>query len=121
MNVLFERVYVCVCGRGYISLSVCPIRSSIRQSDQIDGHTNNPGGGRVVQRCWVNFQCLGALLIWITVGQGPIVLAVGAGGVVWTFFSHLPPLFFSPPHWRTARYRLKYCLKRPLSLKQPTN
>ena len=24
--------------------------------------------------------------IWITVGQEPIVLAVGAGGVVWTFF-----------------------------------
>ena len=23
--------------------------------------------------------------IWITVGQGPTVLAVGAGGVVWTF------------------------------------
>ena len=23
--------------------------------------------------------------IWITVGQGPIALAVGAGGVVWTF------------------------------------
>ena len=23
--------------------------------------------------------------IWMTVGQGPIVLAVGAGGVVWTF------------------------------------
>ena len=24
--------------------------------------------------------------IWITVGQGPTGLAVGAGGVVWTFF-----------------------------------
>ena len=23
--------------------------------------------------------------IWITVGQGPIALAVGAGGAVWTF------------------------------------
>ena len=28
----------------------------------------------------VNFQCQGVLLIWILVGQGPIVLAVGAGG-----------------------------------------
>ena len=37
-------------------------------------------GGRVVQRCWVNFQWRGVLLIWIIVGQGPIVLAVGAGG-----------------------------------------
>ena len=24
--------------------------------------------------------------IWISVGQGPTALAVGAGGVVWTFF-----------------------------------
>ena len=40
--------------------------------------------------CWVNFQCRGVLIIWIKVGQGPTALAVGAGGVVWTFFfSHL--------------------------------
>ena len=44
--------------------------------------TNRPAGrgGRVVRRCMVNFQCLGVLLIWIIVGQGPIALAVGAGG-----------------------------------------
>ena len=36
--------------------------------------------GRVVRRCWVNFQCRGVLLIWMVVGQGPIALAVGAGG-----------------------------------------
>ena len=41
---------------------------------------STPGGGRVVRSCWVNFQCLGVLLIWIIVGQGPIALAVGAGG-----------------------------------------
>ena len=33
----------------------------------------------------------GCPTIWITVGQGPIALAVGAGGVVWTFF-----IFFYP-------------------------
>ena len=44
------------------------------------------GGGRVEQRCWVNFQCQGVLLVWMIVEQGPIALAVGAGGVVWTFF-----------------------------------
>ena len=57
--------------------------------------------------------------ILITVGQGPIALAVG--GVVWTFLisSILSPL--SPSLWETARYRLKYCLKRPLNPKQPTN
>ena len=27
--------------------------------------------------------------IWISVGQGPTALVVGADGVVWTFYSHL--------------------------------
>ena len=54
-------------------------------------------GGRVVQWCWVNFQCRGVLLIWIRVGQGPTALAVGVGGVVWTFFlSSIFSLFFLP-------------------------
>ena len=39
------------------------------------------GGATVLE----NFQCWGVLLILIIVGQGPIVLAVGAGGVVFTF------------------------------------
>ena len=34
----------------------------------------------MVRRCWINFQCRGVLLIWMIVGQGPIALAVGAGG-----------------------------------------
>ena len=42
-----------------------------------------------MQWCWENFQGRGVLLSWITVGQGPTVLAAGAGGVVCTFFSHL--------------------------------
>ena len=54
------------------------------------------GGGRVVRRCWVNFQCRGVLLIWTIVGQGPIALAVGAGGGVFGhFFSRLSFLFLS--------------------------
>ena len=79
-------------------------------------------GGRVVRRCWVNFQCWGVLPTWIIVGQGPIVLAVGAGGGCLDIFSLIYPFsFLSPPLWETARYRLKYCLKGPLSPKQPTN
>ena len=79
-------------------------------------------GGRVVRWCWVNFQCRGVLLIWIRVGQGPAALAVGAGGVVWTiFFLVYHFSFLSPSVWETARYRLKYCLKGPLSPKQPIN
>ena len=75
-------------------------------------------GGRVVRRCWVNFQCRGVLLIWIIVGQGPIALAVGAGGGCLDIFSLIYHFFFlSPSLWETARYRLKYCLKGPLSPK----
>ena len=54
--------------------------------------------------------------IWMIVGQGPIALAVGAGGVVLDIFTRL----FSPfsPLWETARYRMKYCLKGPLYTNQ---
>ena len=56
--------------------------------------------------------------LWITVGQGPTALAVGEGGVVWTLFSLIYHFsFLSPSLWETARYRLKYCLKGPLSPK----
>ena len=52
------------------------------------------GGGRVVRRCWVKFQCRGVLLTWIVVGQGPTALAVGAGGgCLDIFFSRLSLLF----------------------------
>ena len=83
-----------------------------------------PGGGdgRVVRRCWVNFQFRGVLLIWIIEGQGPIALTVGAGGGCLDIFSLIFHFsFLSPSLWETARYRLKYCLKGPLSPKQPTN
>ena len=66
--------------------------------------------------CWVNFQYRGDLLIWIIDRQGPTVLAIGAGGGCLDIFSPL-----SPSLWETARYRLKYSLKGPLSPKQLTN
>ena len=58
--------------------------------------------------------------IWITVRQGPIALAVGAGGggLDILLSSILSPL--SPSLWETARYRLKYCLKGPLNPKHPS-
>ena len=59
---------------------------------------------------------------WMIVGQGPIVLAVGAvGGIVWTFLLSSMFSLLILPLWETARYRLKYCLKGPLNPKQPTN
>ena len=60
--------------------------------------------------------------IWITVGQGPTALAVGAGGGCLDIFTLIYPFFpLSPSLWETARYRLKYCIKGPLNPKQPTN
>ena len=60
--------------------------------------------------------------IWISVGQGPTALAVGAGGGCLDIFSLICPFSpLSPSQWETARYRLKYCLKGPLNPKQPTN
>ena len=76
------------------------------------------GGAKVLDKLPVP----GVLLTWITVGQGPTVLPVGTGGDCLDIFSlvyHFSLL--SPSLWETARYGLKYCLKGPLSTKQPTN
>ena len=76
------------------------------------------GGAKVLGKLSVP----GRPTVWIIVGQGPTVLAVDAGGGCLDIFSlvyHFSLL--SPSLWETARYRLKYCLKRPLSPKQPTN
>ena len=81
-------------------------------------------GGRVVRWFWVNFQCRGVLLVWITVGQGPSALAVGACGGCLEIFTLVQTDSFcllSPSLWEKARYRLKYCLKGLLSPKQPTD
>ena len=60
--------------------------------------------------------------IWITVGQGPTALAVGTGGGCLDIFSLMYPFSpLSPSLWKTAQYRLKYCLKGPLNPKQITN
>ena len=64
----------------------------------------------------------GHTTFWITIGQGPTALAVGAGWGcldIFTLNCHFSPL--SPSLWETARYRLKYCPKGPLNPKQPTN
>ena len=60
--------------------------------------------------------------IWISVGQRPTALAVGAGGGCLDIFTLVYPFsHLSPCLWETPRYRLKYCLKGPLNPKQPTN
>ena len=59
--------------------------------------------------------------IWMVVGQGPTEHAVGAG-VVWTFLlSSIFSILFLPL-FGNGRYRLKYCLKGPLTQNnQPAN
>ena len=53
------------------------------------------GDGWVMRWCWVNFQYRGVLLIWIIVGQGPIVLAeVAGGGLFGHLFCRLSSLLF---------------------------
>ena len=77
------------------------------------------GGGRMVLG---KLPVPGRPTIWITVGQGPTALAVGAGGGCLDIFTLIYPFStLSPSLWETARYRLKYCLKGPLNSKQPTN
>ena len=69
-----------------------------------------------------NLLVPGRPTIRMVVGQGPTALAVGAGGGcldISTFIYPFSSLF--PSLWKTARYRLKYCLKGPLNPKQPTN
>ena len=58
----------------------------------------------------------------VRVGQRPTALAMGAGRGCLDIFSLVyHSSFLSPSQWEAARYRLKYCLKGPLSPKQPTN
>ena len=60
--------------------------------------------------------------IWITVGQGPAALAVGAGwGCLDIFILVYPFSPLCPSLWETARYRLKYCLKGSFNPNQPIN
>ena len=81
---------------------------------------NRIRGGQVVRWYWEKLPVPGRPTIWITEGQGPAALAVGAG----IFTLSFPFFLLSPSLWETARYRLKYCLKGPLNPKptnQPTN
>ena len=60
--------------------------------------------------------------IWMIVGQWPTAPAVGVDGSGLDIFTLIYPFSpMSPSLWETVRYRLKYCLKRPLNPKQPTN
>ena len=68
-----------------------------------------------------NLPVPGRPTTWITGGQGPTALAVGADGGCLDIFTLIYPYFpLSPSLLETAGYRLKYCLKGPFNPK-PTN
>ena len=70
----------------------------------------------MVRWFWAKLPVPGRPTIWITVGQGLTAVAVGAGGGCLDIFTLNYPFFLlSPSLWETARYRLKYCLKGPLT------
>ena len=67
------------------------------------------GGAKVLGKLPVS----GRSTIWMVVGQGPVALAVGAGGGCLDIFT-LRYLFSSfSLSLGGGRYRLKYCLKGP--------
>ena len=53
------------------------------------------GGGRVLRWCWVNLPVPRRPTIWITVGQGPTALEVGAGGSCLDIFTLIYPFLCS--------------------------
>ena len=59
----------------------------------------------------------GRSTVWMIVGQGPIGLAVGAGGGCLNIFTLLYHFSFPSPLSETARYRQIYCLKGPANKK----
>ena len=75
----------------------------------------------MVRWCWVNFQCRASYNL--DYSRARAYCACSRCG--WGWFGHflLSSILslLSPSLWKTARHRLKYCLKGPLNPKQPTN
>ena len=78
----------------------------------------------MVRRCCVNFQRRGVLLIWLIVGQGPIALAVGAGGRYLDIFSLVCLFSFLSPSLGDGPIQTKILSQKavkPKTTNQPTN
>ena len=104
--------YICPDGQRASGGTSIMVKSSVP-------HSRGWSGGAMVLG---KLPVPGRPTVWMIVGQGPIALAVGAGGGCLDILTLLYPFSpLSPSLWETARYRLKYCLKGPLNPKQPTN
>ena len=85
---------------------------------------NSVWGGQVVRWCWENFQCRGVLLILIKSRARAYCACSRCGWELFGhFFSRLSSLFSFSLSLGDGpiQYRLKNCLKEPLSTKQPIN
>ena len=91
-------IMVCACANSLLHLLVykipIPRQSYPKNLDSFYNTTRGWLGGAMVLG---KLPVPGRPTIWIIVGQGPIALAVGAGGVVWTFLlSSVLSLLFLP-------------------------
>ena len=89
---------------------------SPRLFDKIPSHLK-PGGGRVVRRCWVNPVPGRPTNLAYSRARAYCAFSKTGGGCLDIFSLIYHFFFLSPSLWETARYRLKYCLKGPLSPK----
>ena len=82
--------------------------------------SHSAGGGRVVRGCWVPVPGHPTNLDHSSTRAYCACSGCGWGCLdIFSLVYHFT--FLSPSLWETARYRLKYCLKGPLSPNQPTN
>ena len=105
----------------FLILNISAILRSIsfaRWENHENKHSIVDGGGRAVRRCWVNFQYRGVLLFWMCRARAYCACSRCGWGCldIFSLFYHFS--FLSPSLWGAARYRLKFCLKGPLSPKQ---
>ena len=75
----------------------------------------------MVRWCWVNFQCRGVLQFGYSRARAYCARSRCGWGLFGHFYTPLSFLSSFSLSLETARYRLKYRLKGPLSPKQPTN
>ena len=68
----------------------------------------------------VNFQCRGVLLIWIIEGQGPIALAVGAGGGCLDIFSFVYLFSLLSPSLGDGLIQTEILSQRGINPKHPS-
>ena len=71
---------------GFVSIQTAYTQDNSRLPMSLCTYSDITWGGAMVLG---KVPVPGRPTILIRVGQGPTALAVGAGGVVWTFFSHL--------------------------------